>query len=229
MILYFVRHGETNGNLGGQYNLTSWGTLTERGFQQAEELAVRLTDIAFDEIIVSPLERAVLTVLPYLKRNNRKAQAWPEFCEMGGRKDVVQELPKEIRYGPPLQLPDVARGYVELDPAVPGCLPPDRETYIEGQRRAEMAANRIVERYGGREITVLMVAHACNGARVLESLLRIEMLGRFQHDNCGITLMRQKQNGEFIMLCMNCVTNPPKVRLPQPPVPPKPAEECTPS
>jgi hypothetical protein len=50
-----------------------------------------------------------------------------------------------------------------------------------------------------------MIGHACNGARVIEGLLEIEMLGRFQHENCGLTLLSQKLNGEFIMHYQNRV------------------------
>ncbi|MBA4387952.1 MAG: hypothetical protein C0404_08215 [Verrucomicrobia bacterium] len=221
MVLYFVRHGETLGNVGGLLDYSMSGKLTPKGVQQAEALVRRLDGVRIDEVIVSPLERTVMTALPYLKKTKMVAQGWPELAEIGGNKNVPQELPKQMRYGPALELPEAARDYVKLDTSAPACLPPDRELYVEGMRRCELAANRIIERYAGKDITVLMVGHGCQGVRVLEALLRIEMLGRFQHDNVGMTLMRQKPNGEFIVLYMNRLPDPANGASSSGPLPPE--------
>lgn len=206
MKLCFVRHAESAGNASGQYNESFSGDLTEKGRQQALELVARLLPCRFDAVAVSPLERTVNTVLPYLERSGLRAEAWPELVEMRGRKDVDAEPPAEVRYGAPVEIPAAARGLVGLRPDPEGRLmPPPGESYQEGQRRARLAAARLLALYGGGEASVLLVGHACNGARVLEALMRIELDGRFQHHNVGITLMEQKANGDFIMRCMSRV------------------------
>lgn len=53
MKLFFVRHGETNGNL--QKSVVSFNDqLTEVGREQAQELAKRICDISIDIIFASP-------------------------------------------------------------------------------------------------------------------------------------------------------------------------------
>jgi probable phosphoglycerate mutase len=209
MKLYFVRHGESFGNANEQYNMTMAGALTDRGNEQARELASRLATFKFDAAIVSPLERTVLTALPYLEAASLPAEAWPELIEMRGRKDIPTALPPEMRYGPEIVIPEAAGRHVRLRAEPEGrLLPPERESYEEGQRRVRQAAERIMSLWGGREATVLMVGHACNGARVLEALMKIELDGRFQHDNCGVTMMEQKLNGDFITRYVNRVAGP---------------------
>lgn len=212
MNLVFVRHGESHGNVNGQYDMSMAGALTPRGLQQAEELVARLLPMSFDAIVVSPLERAVLTVLPYLKRSGRTAEAWGELAEMSGRSYPPDELPEEVRHGPPIVVPEAALGVVELRPEPEArLLPPAGESYREGQRRARKACGRILALWGGREATVLMVGHACNGARVIEGLLDIEMTGRFSHGNVCMTEIKQKPNGDFVVRYAN--------RPPEPPAP----------
>jgi probable phosphoglycerate mutase len=64
MKLYFVRHGQTNANTNmtnGQYISELDESLNDTGVSQANELAERLKDVAFDAIISSPLKRAYQT------------------------------------------------------------------------------------------------------------------------------------------------------------------------
>lgn len=58
--VYFVRHGETEGNL-GQYYQTSETPLTEAGHQGAQAVAERFTHIDINIIIASPFMRAQQT------------------------------------------------------------------------------------------------------------------------------------------------------------------------
>ena len=205
MKLYFVRHGQSFGNVDGEYDQSLAGALTELGERQAAELAPRLAPFSFDAIITSPLERTVRTILPYLKETSQTAEAWPELVECRGRKDVDDPAPSEVRHGEPVALPEGAEPAVRLRTDEPAGthMPPPGEIYAEGCRRARLAAERIVETWGGTDATVLLVGHACNGARVLESLLGIALDGRFQHHNTGMTFIEQKQDGDFIMRFMN--------------------------
>jgi len=204
--LYFVRHGESVGNVGGDYSMSVSGDLTARGREQAEVLVSRLAPLAFDAIIVSPLERTVHTILPYLMRTDQTAEVWPEIAEMRGRKDVDDPPPPEVRHGPQFEIPEAARSFLRLrDEPGAQCLPPPGEAYAEGQRRVRLACERLMKLYGGRDATVLLVGHACSGARLLECLMKIEMDGRFQHLNTGLTIIEQKANGDFIMRCMSRV------------------------
>ena len=62
MKLYFVRHGESEANLLHEFSNRGFKHgLTERGFQQAEQLGQNLDKIPFKIIYSSPLKRAVQT------------------------------------------------------------------------------------------------------------------------------------------------------------------------
>lgn len=62
MRLYFVRHGESEANLLREFSNRGFKHgLTERGFQQAEQLGQNLDPIPFKTIYSSPLKRAIQT------------------------------------------------------------------------------------------------------------------------------------------------------------------------
>lgn len=62
MMIYVVRHGQTNVNRDGRIQGRNGGLpLNENGFRQAEELRASLSSITFDFVFSSPQERAVQT------------------------------------------------------------------------------------------------------------------------------------------------------------------------
>lgn len=61
MVLYVVRHGETQFNVERRYAGQTNVPLNERGIEQARELARKLTEEPFDVIVTSSLLRARMT------------------------------------------------------------------------------------------------------------------------------------------------------------------------
>lgn len=61
MILYCVRHGETDSNLKGIVSGRSDEGLNEKGIAQAQELNLKIADTKFDAVYVSPMRRTVET------------------------------------------------------------------------------------------------------------------------------------------------------------------------
>ena len=61
MMLYVVRHGETQFNVEKRYAGQTDVPLNERGIEQAKELAKKLAEEPFDLIVTSPLQRARVT------------------------------------------------------------------------------------------------------------------------------------------------------------------------
>jgi len=61
MILYVVRHGETQFNVEKRYAGQTDVPLNERGLEQARELAMKLAEEPFNVIVTSPLQRARVT------------------------------------------------------------------------------------------------------------------------------------------------------------------------
>jgi broad specificity phosphatase PhoE len=207
MILYFVRHAQSLGNVGGEYDLTMSGKLSEHGQKQAEKLPDRLLKYEFDEIIVSPLERALRTIAPYLKKADRTAEIWPELVEARGNKHIPADVPPAMRFGGPVILPQDIKSLFRMRKDEAGSLmPPPDETYQEGQRRVTVAAERLRELHGGKDVSVLSVGHACSGARFLEAFLSISLDGRFSHRNTGLTCLKQLPNGTFVVPFSNRIS-----------------------
>lgn len=61
MVLYVVRHGETQFNVEKRYAGQTDVPLNERGIEQAKELAMKLAEEPFDIIVTSSLLRARMT------------------------------------------------------------------------------------------------------------------------------------------------------------------------
>jgi alpha-ribazole phosphatase len=74
-MLYFIRHAESLANTGGTTPDAAHIPLTEQGWQQAEALLDRFSQV--DQIIVSPYLRTQQTAEPLLKRTGLTAQVWP--------------------------------------------------------------------------------------------------------------------------------------------------------
>ena len=60
-IIYLARHGETAWSLSGQHTGRTDQPLTERGQRNACRLGERLKELAFVEVLTSPLQRAART------------------------------------------------------------------------------------------------------------------------------------------------------------------------
>jgi broad specificity phosphatase PhoE len=77
--LYLVRHGETAWSLSGQHTGRTDIPLTEKGEQDARELAERLRGVNFSHVFTSPLQRARRT--SELAALNRAAEIEPDLAE----------------------------------------------------------------------------------------------------------------------------------------------------
>ena len=73
MLIYIVRHGETNGNLRGVMQGWTDEPLNEKGRELAVVTAKALSEIKFDVAISSPLSRAYETCQIMLRENKNKA------------------------------------------------------------------------------------------------------------------------------------------------------------
>lgn len=91
MELVLVRHGEPEWVVDGM-NI-DYPPLTERGHRQAERMAKALAPEQFDEILVSPLERARQTAAPLYAETGRKEEVHAWLREI--RSPVWQGTPRE--------------------------------------------------------------------------------------------------------------------------------------
>ena len=60
-LIYLIRHGETSWSRSGQHTGRTDVPLTTQGEQQARQVGLRLRDLSFTQVLVSPMQRAQRT------------------------------------------------------------------------------------------------------------------------------------------------------------------------
>lgn len=79
---YFVRHGESEANAARRFAGRTDSPLTERGWEQAEAVAVALAKVSFDRIVSSPLSRCRDTALVIARRHQLPVDLEPDLVEI---------------------------------------------------------------------------------------------------------------------------------------------------
>jgi broad specificity phosphatase PhoE len=187
MNLLLIRHAESNGNAaGGDYSVENSDALSSRGRAQAEALAVCLGAWDIDAVIVSPQQRALQTIAPYLAATGRTAEVWPELAEACWHEE--REPVAEAWGAEPASLPtDIAQHFFFRDGQAIRPGPPDG--FGAGLRRVYDALERIERTFGGSEQTILMASHRFFIKETLALMLRQPVSEAFHQDNGGMTLM----------------------------------------
>ena len=206
MKLYFVRHGQTIGNMTGDYSTTAHDVLSPKGIEQAEQLADRLAKYEFDLIYSSPLERAVKTIAPYLKRNGRQAELWPEMCEGCWQEDSHASIPKRQQQATPLTVDDDLKPLFHWEDGA--LFPHDDEVYQESVRRFAQAREKLLARHAGKKVKILLVGHWYQTSRFIESLMELPRADyeRFHHNNTGLSYLFERRDGKFMLEFLNRTT-----------------------
>ena len=201
MEIYFVRHGESVGNVDG-YSTEESGNLSQLGLRQAERLAQRLADMQFDAIYSSPLVRAMDTIRPYLKLSGRKAEIWGLLCEGGWQEERDASAPVRVGPPPPFEMPAGREDYFDSSGEM-AWTPYPGEVYKESIQRIRETRRELLRRHDGAEDVVLLSGHFHSGSRLLEVMLGAEPDGRIYHDNAGLSCLRQEDDGAFSLIFSN--------------------------
>lgn len=181
MKLLIIRHAESQGNATGDYSIDTADSLSDRGWEQAAALADDLSSHSFDQIIVSPLQRAIETITPYLQATNQQAELWPELAEACWHD---QREPAADAWRPqPATLPEeLTNRFVYRDGRAVQHTQP--ETFGQGLRRVHDAKQQLESLPA--HLSVLMVTHG----HFIRELLNL-MFDTTDHaghiDNCGKT------------------------------------------
>lgn len=162
MILYLIRHGQSEGNV-VTYDLPD-GNLTQLGRQQAEETARRLEHEPFDLLIASPLRRAMQTGLALRQRNGAPMEIWQQLSEHRdieparflGRAGVREFVPDAICCD---NLPEDGFDFGHESPAM-------------GHERALGLIRTIRERFGATDQKIAIFAHGTLNAFLLMALMQ---------------------------------------------------------
>ncbi|MDT8390344.1 MAG: histidine phosphatase family protein [Lentisphaeria bacterium] len=197
MKLLIIRHAESNGNAaGGDYSVDNADALSPRGQSQAEALAPRLGAWDIGTVVVSPQQRALQTIAPYLAATSRTAEVWPELAEACWQEE--REPPADAWDSQPAALPrDIAKYFTWRDGQA--IRPASWETFGTGLRRVYDALERIEKQFGSTKQTILLAAHGFFIREMMNLMLKRPRPEAFDHDNCGMTLMTfsKEWNMEF--------------------------------
>ncbi len=186
MKVYFIRHGQSEGNA-KRFHQNSSASLTNIGVKQAEDLAKRFASIEIDKIISSPFKRTKHTSEIINKNLNKPIEYSQLFIE--------RKMPSEIE-GLEYQDPEAikVKSFIGSKNHNPDFKHSDEETFFEMKKRAKEAL-KFLE--GITEENVLVVSHF----EFIVCLLGVMIFGdeyelntdlkfvlTFKSNNTGITL-----------------------------------------
>ena len=90
--VYFVRYGETSGNVGGYWQGPE-EPLNLRGLEQADRVANRAKNITIDRLIASTMTRAFQTASAVATVINLPIESSDLFCEIKDPSSVISDGP----------------------------------------------------------------------------------------------------------------------------------------
>lgn len=162
--VYFVRHGQSEGNISPVFQHTE-SPLSEEGQKQAGLIARRAKNIPFQKLIASPQVRAKDTA----RAIEAATSAKPEFSDL-----FVERVKPTSVNGKPHQDKNAGRVYSQWEKSLytPGMRVEDGENYDDIIKRADKAL-KFLEKIEGKEI--LVVTHGY----FLRTIIFKVMLGTF--------------------------------------------------
>lgn len=147
-LIYLLRHCESSANQEGVLaGRNAKIGLSKRGARQANKLAAALHREAFTKIYVSPLQRCVETIEPFLEKSRRRAISEPLFLEMNYGKWSGRKL-SELRREKLWKLIQSKPSSVKF---------PSGESFLSAERRIRRGLNKLAR--ANPKGKVLVVSH----------------------------------------------------------------------
>lgn len=196
--IVFVRHAETVANATGRYNTKTLNSFSQLGEKQVSKLTQRLKQMHFDAIVVSPSDRALKTLAPYLSQTRQTATIWPELYEVCHQVGAARQKPAlpQVRFGSKIDPPSWLAPYYRLRNGGDRYI--DAPTYNDGMRQIALAYKLAMKDYSNSGKTILMVGHGLQGSRMLEMLEGKKPVGKVRVANTEIVRLRELPNGRFV-------------------------------
>ncbi|MBI4087059.1 histidine phosphatase family protein [Candidatus Kaiserbacteria bacterium] len=187
-VVYLVRHGESKDNVAPVFQSPD-SPLSERGLQQAERIAERVSKLTFDALVASPFLRAKETAAA-IGRTTRKEPEYSEF--------FVERIKPTGIYGKAYDDEEANSVWRKWEKSLytPELRVEDGENFTDIIERADKALDFLTSR---PEQSIVVVTHGyflrTMVARVLfVDLLTGELHRSFQrhadHENTGLTVLR---------------------------------------
>lgn len=199
--LYFVRHAQTVANATGQHNKQNSGSFSDEGMSQIAELTQDLGKIRFDAILVSPTERTLYTILPYLTEQQLTATIWPELTECCWQDDH-ETSGGTLQRGKAIILNTDVAPYFKFRDAS-SAMHYANQSYADGIAQVDEAYRLLQSNYFGSGKTILIVSHYHAGGILLSRLLGIPRTEISGPENAKLTHLRQDKNGKFHLQMLN--------------------------
>jgi 2,3-bisphosphoglycerate-dependent phosphoglycerate mutase len=192
MVIWLVRHGETDGNAARILQRPDV-PLNERGMRQAEQLARRLLAGGFVHILCSDLLRARMTAAPLAARPGITIEESP--------------LLQERNFGDLRGLPYDA---LTEDSFAPGFVPPNGEDWPAFHARVADAFAFIVRRRRSLNGTLVVVTHGlvCSALVERHALLTEGIVVPERFDNTSLTVLHENPpHGVSLINCIRHLTS----------------------
>lgn len=186
MVIYLIRHGETDWNTKRLLQGATDIPLNQNGIEVARLTAEGLKNVDFDLILTSPLKRARKTA--EIIRGNRKIPI------------VEEERLREISFGPYEGLCCQKEGYNIPDPDFmnffynPGAYVPPKggESIKHLCERTTELLQELVHTSGYQDKTILLSGHGAVVKGILSSITITDMKDFWNggvHKNCGVSIL----------------------------------------
>lgn len=198
--IYVVRHAETLANVTGVHDSHSDNTLSERGQAQVDALTRELANHRFDAVLVSPAERALLTIQPYLRQSGRVGTLWPELTECCWQQDRSED--GSLQPAQAIHVPaEIAAQFTFRDDD--STFEFANRTYADGVAQVRQAVSLLKHRYFNSGKRILIVTHYHAGAVLMGELLGVDRDSLSSLMNARVSHLRQLPDGRFELLTIN--------------------------
>ena len=178
MQLYLIRHAESENNAKPAHQRSEDPAITDVGQLQAAHLADWLKTVNFDELITSPVLRALQTTRHIIDATGQHVRVWSDVFEEGGIYPGYGHQATKGAAG--LRRSDVIRqvaansdSYTLDDEIVESGWwgGRDRETPEQASERAKSVKRRLIQSFGGSGKSVVAVIHADFKRKLLVEIL----------------------------------------------------------
>ncbi|MBI5918774.1 MAG: histidine phosphatase family protein [Nitrosomonadales bacterium] len=202
--IYLVRHAQTVHNAGGPKDKVSENTFSEMGEAQVSQLTFAFRNREFDAVLVSPVERVLRTIQPYLEDHGVQGELWPELAECCWSRDRGNTEGGQLVTSGGIYLPpEIAAQFTFRD--ADSKFNYANRSYADGVAQVRQAIALLKARYFNSGKTILIVAHYHSGQVLLAELLGVERDSLPGLENARVNHLRQGADGRFTLLSNNVV------------------------
>ncbi len=200
MLVYAIRHAESEANTGATSRLNS--ELTELGRRQAERLAARFAGLEIKAIYCSPFTRCLQTALPLATELGLPIRVRPDLCEHHHIKPGTIDADHELK-----ALDDIREVFTAAGPCDDWAAPYEWVP-VDEERAALVArmrgfASYLKERWDDGD-AVIAISHGSPVARLIDGWLTdtASPSFRFIIDNAAVSALRHYREVSSL-ICLN--------------------------